>query len=215
MKNLELTPDQQLRLAVVKSITNADKAREAYNFIMEGAEKGKPEEAEPEIRVPENYTLRQANTEGRPYVVFVLDPQSGTHIPADQWLKREDKTSANWVGIVDENGVFFYLHKKELAGGKDVKWDEAKKLAEEAGGNSLGRRKWWCDVYDAIHTAKLNDVLKEIGGDPIAQKWYWTADKDTDQSTSTGAWVFSATSGYLTYNYFRVVAVGARVFRAF
>lgn len=230
MKNLELTPDQQLRLAIVKSSCDVDEAREAYDFIMEGAAKEQDEQKKANGGMPmktvsviidERFTTRTANIKSN-LLVFVVNPENGRNVPADQWLKRDDKASAEWVGIRNEDGVIFYLHKKEVNGGKDLKFDEipeaikAMNLAPWDDANDCaGRRKWWCDVYDAIHTKGLNNVLKEIGGDPIAQKWYWTADKDTDPSTSYCAWLFRGAYGPLYYYYTRLGASGARVFRAF
>ena len=226
MKNLELTNDQRLRLAVIKSSCDVQEARDKYNFIMEGAEKEKPQcksgipVRTSNVIIDERFTTRTANIESN-LLVFVVNPETGKNVPANQWLQREDKASAEWVGIRNEDGIIFYIHKKEVNDGKDLKFDEipeaikAMKLAPWDDANDCaGRRKWWCDVYDAIHTKGLNDLLKEIGGDPIAQKWYWTADKDTDPSYSYDAWVFNGTSGYLYYNR-RCSAYGARVFRAF
>lgn len=226
MKNLELTNDQRLRLAIIKTCCVED-AQEAYDFIMKGAEKEKPQcksgipVRTSTVIIDERFTTRTANIESN-LLVFVVNPETGKNVPADQWLQRDDKASAEWVGIRNEDGVIFYLNKKEVNGGKDLNLDEipeaikAMKLAPWDDANDCaGRRKWWCDVYDAIHTKGLNNVLKEIGGDPIAQKSYWTADKDTNPFTSNCAWFFIGSIGSLHYGNYRCNAFGARVFRAF
>jgi excisionase family DNA binding protein len=168
----------------------------------------------PAVEVPEQYQTRLANSFVN-ILLFVVDPSTGEHVPAEEWRKREDKTTAEWVGIRNENGILFCIRKKELNEGKDLKWDEAHKMMDTDAGENLGRRKWWCDVYDAIYTAGLNDLLVEIGGDRIRDKFYWTEDKDVDPSSSAYAWLFYGYVGGLNYYDSRCNANGARVFRAF
>lgn len=220
MENLELTNDQKLRLAIFNVCCDTDEAREAYAFITEGNEKP-AEEPAPEILLDDRFETKTATTGGQ-LQLFVVNPSSLKCVPYKEWLERSDRKEAEWVAIRNEDGLLFYLHKKEANDGKDLKFDEipgaieAMKLFQWTGfEDSVGRRKWWCDVYDAIHTKGLNDLLKEIGGDPIRDKWYWTADKDTDPSYSSYAWIFCGGGGGLTYPNGRLHAVGARVFRAF
>jgi len=220
LSKLALTSDQKLRLLCVMNTYDHEEARKAYDFIQEGERRRglnpdqvNTEEA-PAVEVPEQYQTRLANSFVN-ILLFVVDPVTGEHVPADEWRKREDKTAAEWVGIRNENGILFCIRKKELNGGKDLKWDEAHKMMDTDAGENLGRRKWWCDVYDAIYTAGLNDLLVEIGGDRIQGKWYWTEDKDVDPSNSYSAWIFNGNGGYLNYSNLRFNAPGARVFRAF
>ena len=220
MAGLELSADQSLRLRCVENCDNVAEAKKAYEFILEGERRRglNPDrvitEEAPAVEVPEQYQTRLANSFVN-ILLFVVDPSTGEHVPAEEWRKREDKTTAEWVGIRNENGILFCIRKKELNEGKDLKWDEAHKMMDTDAGENLGRRKWWCDVYDAIYTAGLNDLLVEIGGDRIRDKFYWTEDKDVDPSYANNAWVFSGSSAYLGYGYSRFSALGARVFRAF
>ena len=219
ISKLALTSDQKLRLLCVMNTCDNEEARKSYDFIQEGERRRGLNPLEviveemPAVEVPEQYQTRLANSFVN-ILLFVVDPATGEHVPAEEWRKREDKTAAEWVGIRNENGILFCIRKKELNEGKDLKWDEAHKMMDTDAGENLGRRKWWCDVYDAIYTAGLNDLLVEIGGDRIRDKFYWTEDKDVDPSYSNYAWVFYGYSGHLYYSY-RVNAYGARVFRAF
>ena len=219
ISKLSLTSDQKLRLLCVMNTYDHEETRKAYDFILEGERRRglNPDrvitEEAPAVEVPEQYQTRLANSFVN-ILLFVVDPSTGEHVPAEEWRKREDKTTAEWVGIRNENGILFCIRKKELNEGKDLKWDEAHKMMDTDAGENLGRRKWWCDVYDAIYTAGLNDLLEEIGGDRIRDKYYWTEDKDVDPSYSYYAWIFNGNYGLLYYHS-RTYANGARVFRAF
>ena len=142
--------------------------------------------------------------------VFILD--DGILTPVEDWKQVEDPTVAEAVVIRNEFGQCFELSPVESD--KDMKFDDALAWARERGGNT-GTRKQWIDVYEAIHTAGLNDALRLIGGDPIRRDWYWTCEKDSEQSNASNAWIFNGNNGYLYYTYTRFLTSAARVFRAF
>lgn len=158
--------------------------------------------------------------------IFIVHPDDGSWFTPEQWKERTEKdgfepASAHWIAIVNEFGQKFLLHKNQIKEGSDdsdkkveFKFNEALEKAKALDGTT-GTRKQWIDVYEAIHTAGLNDALELIGGDKITSKWYWTQEKDSDQSYASYAWVFPGGNGYLVSGSYRVNAHCARVFRAF
>ena len=187
-----------------------------------------PEAPEPE----QERHCQPGGTTGIPSVpagkveVFIVHPDDGSLFTPEQWKERAEKdgfdpATAHWVAIRNEFGQTFALHKKQLAEGAEdsdkkveFKFDEALEKAKALDGTT-GTRKQWIDVYEAIHTAGLNDALELIGGDKITGKWYWTQEKDSDQSYASSAWVFNGNNGYLNSGNGRISAYSARVFRAF
>lgn len=149
--------------------------------------------------------------------VFILD-QIGKLCTIENWEKDICSKHAEWVAIRNEKGETILLHKKGITvdGNKAIKFDKANEAAAAfVSGGHIGSRKDWIDVYEAIHTAGLNDVLKLIGGEPINKDWYWTKEKDSDKRYYSNAWVFSGSYGSLDDGDIRVSAYSARVFRAY
>ena len=145
--------------------------------------------------------------------IYIIDPSTEQPVLLEEWRKAEDPTTAKLI-VIESDEIRPFVLDKNLAIEKDVNFDDAVKAAAEAGG-TLGTRAQWIAVYEAIHTAGLNEALELIGGKPIEWRWYWTEEKDSDQSNATGAWVFHGGSGYVTYGSNRFDACAARVFRAF
>lgn len=144
--------------------------------------------------------------------VQIIDPATGRPVSVKEWEKVADPTTAEAVLITNEFGQQFLLLKSEDQ--KCFTFGQANEMAAALGGTT-GTRKQWIDVYEAIHTAGLNDALKLIGGNHIRGAWYWTCEKDSDQSNANCAWIFNGNSGYLTYYGSRIFTFAARVFRAF
>lgn len=144
--------------------------------------------------------------------VFILGEDGKTLHAIEEWEKQEDPTAAKSVVIRNEFGQMLELDKEALPG--EMKFQDALDAAAAQGGTT-GTRKQWIDVYEAIHTAGLNEALELIGGDTIDLMWYWTCEKDSDQSNAYNAWIFSGNSGTVPYNNARINAYASRVFRAF
>ena len=118
-----------------------------------------------------------------------------------------------WVVI--ENIIYgfkFALHKKELANASYK--DQLAAAAAFTEGGRTGNRIEWITLYNAVHTAGLNNVLNGIGGDPIGFKLYWTEEMDEDQSGATSAWVFYGADGFLGTYLARYSSYASRVLRA-
>src|SRR5574344_386455 len=47
-----------------------------------------------------------------------------------------------------------------------------------------------------LHKKALNEALEAVGGEPVADNWYWTS---TEQSAAT-AWCLYLVSGYMSYD---------------
>jgi hypothetical protein len=117
--------------------------------------------------------------------ISVLNPADDTPVPAAEWMRRDDKESAEWLLIEVALPQFkFKLHKKEQG---TLSWFEAVSKCEAAGGRA-GTRAELLALYDARFGHGLNEILDAIGGDPI-RGWYWTQEEDADpQSNATRAW---------------------------
>ena len=143
--------------------------------------------------------------------VTVLTPDGKENILDN--ISPDARKDIEWVVI--ENTLYgfkFLLHKKELANARYE--DQLAAAAAFTEGGRTGNRIEWITLYNAVHTAGLNNVLNEIGGDPIGLKLYWTEEMDEDQSSPAIAWYFSGTYGYLTANYARYGSFASRVLRA-
>lgn len=145
--------------------------------------------------------------------IYIIDPSTEQPVLLEEWRKAEDPTTANKILIVSDEIAPFTLDKNP-ATEKDVTFDDAVKAAKFFGW-SIGTRAQWIAVYEAIHTAGLNAALEMIGGKPIEWKWYWTEEKDSDQSYAYGAWIFNGYGGSVHDGNVRFYAYAARVFRAF
>lgn len=144
--------------------------------------------------------------------IYIIDPSTEQPVLLEEWRKVEDPTTANKILIVSDEIAPFTLDKNP-ATEKDVTFDDAVKAAKFFGW-SIGTRAQWIAVYEAIHTASLNVALELIGGKAIEWKWYWTEEKDSDQSGASFAWIFNGYGGNVNYGA-RLGAIAARVFRAF
>lgn len=143
--------------------------------------------------------------------VTVLTPDGKENILDN--IGPDARKDIEWVVI--ENIIYgfkFALHKKELANASYK--DQLAAAAAFTEGGRTGNRIEWITLYNAVHTAGLNDVLNKIGGDPIDLKWYWTEEMDEDQSHAAGAWLFYGAGGYLGAYFARCYSDASRVLRA-
>lgn len=136
-----------------------------------------------------------------------------------------DPKSVTWVVIENlRTGHKFELHKTELETKLNY-YDSVDEAEDFAPGGRLGTREEWITIYNAIHTAGLNDTLSAIGGDKIKDKYYWTEEVDEDeryletdkdgQSGATYAWYYSGAYGGLYASDARISSSASRVLRAF
>lgn len=150
--------------------------------------------------------------------VFVLDPETGKLCETEDWKKDNDPERAEWAAIRNEKGETILLHKNSITMNRnpEIKFDNANEAAASfVGGGYIGLRKDWIDVYEAIHTAELNETLELIGGEPIEDEWYWTKEKDSHWAYAANAWIFYGSSGEFGNCSYRLSECYARVFRSF
>ena len=150
--------------------------------------------------------------------VFILEPKTEKLCIVKDWKKDSSPKRAEWVAIRNEKGETILLHKKNITvdGRPVIKFNKANEAAAAFfEGGHTGSRKNWIDVYEAIHTAGLNNALKLIGGEPIKKEWYWTREKDSDQSAAACTWLFGGGNGDLGNGDASFGAHHARVFRDF
>ncbi len=148
--------------------------------------------------------------------VYVIDPHTKERIPAKEWLEQsKDPAMAKWVVIENKTyGFAFGLFKEELADSLNYPDSVAKVEEFILPGCRLGTRIEWVTIYNAVHTAGLNDILEAIGGDPIERKWYWTEEMDEDQSYAADAWGYFGAGGFLYTSSARFSSYASRVLRA-
>lgn len=139
-------------------------------------------------------------------------------------LDEETRKDRFWIKITNTRHNFSFalmILEKE----KPATWEAAKAWAAAAAdGGRLGDRDQWIAIYNAIHTAGLNELIEKLGGDRIRAVPYWTEEADEDprawredekgQSNATSAWIFYGTYGNLCNSSARFYANAARVLRA-
>ena len=139
-------------------------------------------------------------------------------------LDEEARKDRFWIKITNTR-YNFSLALMILEKEKPATWEAAKAWAAAAtDGGRLGDRICWITIYNAIHTAGLNELIEKLGGDPIRAVPYWTEEADEDprtwredekgQSSAANAWIFYGAFGFLYYYSSRIGAIAARVLRA-
>lgn len=129
--------------------------------------------------------------------IKVINPADNTPVPAAEWMRRDDKESAEWLLIEVGLPAFkFKLHKMEQGA---LPWSDA--IAKcEAGGGRPGTRAELLALYDARWAHGLNEILEAIGGDTL-RGWYWTQEEDADpQCNAPYAWSVGLSNGVVHYN---------------
>lgn len=123
-----------------------------------------------------------------------IDQPHGKATPGKR--ARDEKEYLRPYWDAEHNGVFVpvinkIIQLKDLS--KDVAWEKAKKLAEEAGGELMSRKD-----ADLIHffLEDINRILTEHGGDPI-ESYHWTS----QEYGAASAWGVSFGSGYVYSSY--------------
>lgn len=119
-------------------------------------------------------------------------------IPVDEWVKREDTTTAQTVVLVTNFGML-EIAKEDLPG--RFNFEGAQKAASEyRKGFRCPTRHEAIEMYDARFRG-LDEAFKKIGGEP-ATTIGWTSEADPDpEYNSNSAFVYSGYSGCVFSNY--------------
>ena len=113
-------------------------------------------------------------------------------IPVDEWVKREDPTTAQTVVLVTDFGML-EIAKEDLPGGFNFEGAQ-KAAAEYRKGFRCPTRHEAIEMYDARFRG-LDEAFKKIGGEP-ATTIGWTSEADPDpEYNSNLAFVYSGGTG--------------------
>ena len=131
--------------------------------------------------------------------IYIPDENRELH-PLDEWMKREDPTTAQTVVLVTDLGML------EIAK-EDLPREYNFKAAQESAAKY--RRGFRCttrheaiEMYDARFRG-LDKAFRKIGGKPAASL-YWTSDCDPDPDCNSGyAFLYNGTTGGISYEYTR------------
>lgn len=115
-------------------------------------------------------------------------------IPVDEWVKREDPTTAQTVVLVTDFGML-EIAKEDLPGGFNFEGAQ-KAAAEYRKGFRCPTRHEAIEMYDARFRG-LDEAFKKIGGEP-ATTIGWTSEADPDpEFNSNGAFIYNGGAGYV------------------
>lgn len=126
--------------------------------------------------------------------IYIPDENRELH-PLDEWMKREDPTTAQTVVLVTDSGML-EIAKEDLPG--EFNFEGAQKAAAEyREGFRCATRHEAIEMYDARFRGL--DV-KKIGGKP-ATNIYWTSEADPDpECNSYNAFVYYGYTGSMYNN---------------
>lgn len=141
--------------------------------------------------------------------IYIPDENRCLH-PLDEWMKREDPTTAQTVVLVTDFGAI-EIAKEDLPG--EFTFEGAQKAAAEyREGFRCATRHEAIEMYDARFRG-LDEAFKKIGGKP-ATNVYWTSEADPDPEYNSGsAFVYGGLAGGVggndKYNTYAVRPVSA------
>lgn len=129
--------------------------------------------------------------------IYIPDENRELH-PLDEWMKREDPTTAQTVVLVTDSGML-EIAKEDLPG--EFNFEGAQKAAAEyREGFRCATRHEAMEMYDARFRG-LDEAFEKIGGKP-ATNVYWTSEADPDpEYNSNGAFVYSGYTGGMGSHY--------------
>jgi hypothetical protein len=205
--NMELNEIQKIKMALlVMSKGNVTNAELAYEFVMAESEKS---ENMPSKEKPDGIYLIKKT--GKPVLfapgcnkkdcvavgiklgsksiaVALKDAADGENITL---TNREDETEYdgyinNYMdAVADWNGKANTKHLEEIGLNEGIKL-EAGQYIPAVGEMYL--------IY--LHTKALNEALEAVGGEPIADDWYWTS----TETSATYAWYLYLYGGHMNLN---------------
>lgn len=123
--------------------------------------------------------------------IYIPDENRELH-PLDEWMKREDPTTAQTVVLVTNSGML-EIAKEDLPG--EFNFEGAQKAAAEyREGFRCATRHEAIEMYDARFRG-LDEAFKKIGGKP-ATNIYWTSEADPDpEYSSSSAFIYGGNAG--------------------
>ena len=128
--------------------------------------------------------------------IYIPDENRELH-PLDEWMKREDPTTAQTVVLVTDSGTL-EIAKEDLPGEFNLEGAQ-KAAAEYREGFHCATRHEAIEMYDARFRG-LDEAFEKIGGKP-ATNVYWTSEADPDpEYSSYRAFVYDGGTGSMVNN---------------
>lgn len=123
--------------------------------------------------------------------IYIPDENRELH-PLDEWMKREDPTTAQTVVLVTDSGML-EIAKEDLP--SEFNFEGAQKAAAEyREGFRCATRHEAIEMYDARFRG-LDEAFEKIGGKP-ATNIYWTSEADPDpEYNSNIAFFYGGSTG--------------------
>lgn len=142
--------------------------------------------------------------------IYIPDENRELHT-LDEWMKREDPTTAQTVVLVTNFGML-EIAKENLP--SEFNFEGAQKAAAEyREGFRCATRHEAIEMYDARFRG-LDEAFKKIGGKP-ATNLYWTSEADPDpEYYSNRAFVYYGYTGYMS-SYLKYSTYAVRPVSAF
>ena len=205
---MELNEIQKIKMALlVMNHADVENAQKAYDFVMadskEPANQAMPSEmadgiylikktGKPVLFAPgcnkKDCVAVGIKLGGESIAVSLKDAADGKDIAL---TNSEDKTKYDGYinnytdAVADWNGKANTKHLEEIGINEGIKL-EAGQYIPAVGEMYL--------IY--LHKKALNEALEAVGGEPIADEWYWTSTEDS----ATHAWFLDLTNGFM-YTY--------------
>ena len=186
---MELNEIQKIKMALlVMNRANVENAQKAYDFVMaDSKEPANQEEATQSEMADGIYLIKKTGKPvlfapgcnkkdcvavgiklgGKSIAVSLKDAADGENITLTD---KEDKTEYDGYinnctdAVADWNGKANTKHLEEIRLNEDIKL-EAGQYIPAVGEMYL--------IY--LHKKALNEALEAVGGEPIADEWYWTS----------------------------------------
>ena len=136
--------------------------------------------------------------------IYIPDENRELH-PLDEWMKREDPTTAQTVVLVTDSGTL-EIAKEDLPG--EFNFEGAQKAAAEyCKGFRCPTRHEAIEMYDARFRG-LDEAFKKIGGEPATTiGWTSEADPDPEYNSNSAFVYYGSTGGVGSYGKYSTGAV--------
>lgn len=177
-------------------------ARVATDDIKEHVDE-KFAELQESLRISSGKTSQPRDKHGR-FAKEVENEEASEKQPMKVVSPYTDEKGKKWVHVC-AGDLDFLLDIQDLSE-KEVNWEEAKKLAADAGMRLNPKREF--QLIGAFKD-EIDKCCKELGGKPL-EGWYWTG----VVCTGIYAWLYLATNGNLNLNY-KLISYGVRGSLAF
>ena len=204
---MELNEIQKFKMELlVMNHANVENAQKAYDFVMADSKEpanhatqsemadgiylikktGKPELFAPECNKKDCVAVG-IKLGGKSIAVSLKDAADGENITltnSKDETEYDDYINNHKDAVADWNGKANTKHLEEIGLNEDIKLKTGQYIP------AVGEMYF---IY--LHTKALNEALEAVGGEPIADDWYWTS----TEGSATYAWYLTLSSGNMHY----------------